>query len=87
MTLSAAASGAIILGYAIAALFFFRFWRRTTDGLFLAFAAAFVLLAAAPLLVLILDVPREEQSPFFLLRLAAFSLIILAIAVKSRPAR
>lgn len=84
MNLSAAMSGAIVMGYGVAALFFLKFWRRTSDSLFLAFAAAFVLLAATSLLVLVLQVPREEQSPFFLLRLLAFSLIILAIIHKSR---
>ena len=87
MSLAAAVGGAIIMGYAVAALFFLKFWRRTQDGLFLIFAIAFVLLAATPLLVMSLDVPREEQSPFFLLRLAAFALIILAVAARSRISR
>lgn len=87
MSLSAAVSGAIIMGYAVAALFFLKFWRRTEDRLFLVFAAAFVLLGATPLLVVILEVPREEQSPFFLLRLAAFALIIFAIVARSRTSR
>jgi hypothetical protein len=34
-------AGAVTMGFAVAGLFFLRFWRRTTDGLFLAFAAAF----------------------------------------------
>lgn len=76
--------GAIIMGYAVAALFFLKFWRRTADGLFLAFAAAFLLLAMTPLLTILLEVPREEQSPFYLLRLLAFLIIIVAIIGKSR---
>ena len=35
--------GAIALGFAIAALFFLKFWHRTREGLFLAFAGAVVL--------------------------------------------
>jgi uncharacterized membrane protein YeiB len=84
VTIAGVISGAIIMGYAIAALFFAKFWRRTRDGLFLAFAAAFVLLAVGPLLMIVLEVPREEQSPFFLLRLAAFGILIAAIVAKSR---
>lgn len=80
-------SGMVIMGYALAALFFARFWKRTGDRLFLAFSAAFVLLAVGPLLMIWLEVPREEQSPFFLIRLAAFSLIILAVVGKSRASR
>jgi uncharacterized membrane protein YeiB len=76
--------GAIIMGYAVAAIFFLKFWRRTADTLFLAFAAAFLLMAATPLLTILLEVPREEQSPFYLLRLLAFLIIIVAIIGKSR---
>lgn len=83
MSASIAASGAIIMGYAVAALFFVRFWRRTGDRLFLAFAFAFLLMAATPFLTITFEVPREEQSPFYLLRLAAFLIIICAIVVKS----
>ncbi|NJC39797.1 putative membrane protein YeiB [Brevundimonas alba] len=84
MSPTGVATGAIIMGYAVAALFFLKFWRRTGDRLFLAFAAAFLLLAATPLLTLALDIPREEQSPFYLLRASAFVIIIVAIITKSR---
>lgn len=86
MSVPALAVGAIIMGYAVASLFFFKFWRRTGDRLFLAFSAAFLLMAATPLLTAILEVPREEQSPFYLLRLLAFLIIILAVVGKSRNA-
>src|ERR1044072_3847582 len=38
-------TGMSAMGFVIAALFFLRFWRRTSDYLFLAFSGAFVLLA------------------------------------------
>ncbi|HYE43930.1 MAG TPA: DUF5985 family protein [Caulobacteraceae bacterium] len=76
-------AGAITMGYAVAALFFLRFWRRTHDGLFGAFAGAFFLMALTSLIVKIADIPREEQSMVYLLRLAAFSLIIIAILRKN----
>ncbi len=38
-------------------------------------------------LVVLLAVPREEQSGFYLLRLAAFLLIIAAILIKNVQAR
>ena len=41
-------SGLITMGFLVAAGFFARFWRRTADRLFLAFAIAFVLLASVP---------------------------------------
>jgi len=76
-------AGAITMGYAVAGVFFLRFWRRTRDGLFGAFAGAFFLLALNSLLVTVLDIPREEQSWIYLIRLGAFSLILIAILRKN----
>ena len=80
-------AGVIAMGYFTAGVFFLRFWRRTRDGLFLAFAAAFGLMALTTALVTVLEVPREEQSVIFLLRLAAFLLIIAAVLAKNFKAR
>ena len=44
-------SGAVTLGFLVAAGFFVRFWRKTADRLFLAFAFAFVLFALNQALV------------------------------------
>lgn len=76
-------SGAITIGYVIAGLFFLRFWTRTRDGLFGAFACAFWLLALNQALVALAGIPREEHSWIYLLRLAAFTLIIIAIIRKN----
>jgi hypothetical protein len=78
--------GAVTAGFIIAGLFFLRFWRRTRDGLFLAFAAAFALLGIAQAAVTLSDMPIEERSPLFLLRLTAFGLIIFSILWKNRAA-
>lgn len=77
-------SGAVAFGFVIAALFFFRFWQRTADGLFYWFGIAFVLLAIGQTLLTLLDVSVEERSWLFLLRLAAFSIIIVAVLQKNR---
>ncbi|GIL41065.1 DUF5985 family protein [Roseiterribacter gracilis] len=76
-------SGVAAAGYAIAALFFLRFWRRTGDPLFASFAAAFLLLALVPAMSVLLDLPEEQQAWIYLLRLAAFVLIILALIRKN----
>lgn len=76
-------AGLITMGFLTAALFFLKFWRRTRDGLFMAFSVAFVLMALNQGLPALLGTPREEQSPFYLLRLAAFLLIIAAIVRKN----
>ena len=80
-------SGAVAAGFLVAALFFLRFWRRTRDGLFLAFAVAFLLLGLAQALLSVANVPVEERSWIYLFRLAAFALILIAIVRKNRPAR
>lgn len=79
-------SGAVAFGFLIAALFFFRFWQRTADGLFYWFGVAFLLLATGQALLSLLDISVEERSWLFLLRLAAFSIIIVAILRKNRRA-
>lgn len=76
-------SGLITMGYLIAGLFFLRFWSRTHDLLFGAFALAFWLLAANQGLVALSDSPREEHSWFYLLRLTAFLVIIAAVINKN----
>ena len=40
-------TGAVTFGFFVASLFFLRFWRRTGDTLFMAFALAFALLGVA----------------------------------------
>ena len=81
------ASGMITMGFLVATVFFTRFWARTLDPLFLAFAAAFFLLAANQALVALLELPREEVSQIYLLRILAFAIIIAGIVWKNRTAR
>lgn len=75
--------GMVTMGLLTAGLFFFQFWRRTADGLFLAFAAAFWLLALSQALGTVLQPVREEHSWIFLPRFAAFALLIVAIVRKN----
>jgi len=79
-------SGAITMGFVVAGFFFLRFWKRTRESLFVAFAAAFWLLGLAQALLAFTDIPVEERSWLFLLRLAAFSLILVSIWRKNRRA-
>lgn len=80
-------AGAIALGYVIGGVFFWRFWSRTKDSLFLVFAAAFGLMAVNQAVPTLLGIPTEEQSGVYLLRLAAFVLIIVAILRKNLQGR
>ena len=76
--------GAIVMGFAVAALMFLRFWRRTGEGLFLAFSGAFLLLAVTQALLTLAGIPTEERSFLYLLRLAAFLLILGALWWQNR---
>ena len=86
-TLQAFMGGAVSAGYLVAALFFLRFWRRTRDGLFAAFAAAFVLLAANQAAPILFGIPDEALGGVYLLRLAGFLMIILAVLRKNLGGR
>lgn len=75
--------GVITGGYLIAGLFFLKFWKRSRDTLFAAFAVAFWLLALNQVVLVAAGVPSEEQSWIYLLRLAAFVVIAVAIVHKN----
>ncbi len=86
MTLYDFLSGAVSLGFIVCALFFLRFWRRTRDGLFMAFALAFSLLGLGQAILALANIPTEERGSIYLIRLAAFALILIAIVRKNRSA-
>ena len=78
-------AGAVTLGYFVAAAFFLRFWRRTHDRLFLAFAAAFLLLSVNQALAAFLGAGDERTPYTYVLRVLGFVLILYAIVDKNLP--
>lgn len=86
MTLYDFLSGAVALGFGVSALFFLNFWRRTRDELFLAFSLAFFLLGIGQTVLALANIPTEERGSIYLLRLAAFLLILVAIYRKNSRA-
>jgi hypothetical protein len=76
-------SGAVTLGFVVATLFFLRFWRKTSDRLFLAFATAFALLALNQALAQWLGAADERVGYTYLLRIVGFVLILAAIIDKN----
>ena len=76
-------AGAVTLGYIVAAAFFLRFWRKTAERLFLAFAAAFALFALNQALAYAFTVIVEPASLVYALRVLAFLIIIGAIVDKN----
>lgn len=76
-------SGMVTAGYLVAALFFFRFWRRTTDSLFVNFSIAFLLFASGQFGSIWFDGQHDDNTWIFLLRLAGFVLLLVAIVRKN----
>jgi hypothetical protein len=85
-------SGVLVTGYAVIGLFFLRFWKQSRDRLVLFFALAFCMLAVQRL-ALTVSLPfalfqneegAEGHLAFYLMRLAAYVLILLAILDKNR---
>lgn len=76
-------AGMITMGYLVASAFFFRFWVRTSDALFIAFSVSFLLFAISAALTSLLSLPYEERSWLYLIQLAAFVLLIVAILAKN----
>ena len=78
--------GAIVLSCGVAGLFFLRFWRKTRDRLFALFAIAFWTLGLN-WLALAFTNQDEVRTFLYVIRLAAFVLILYAIVEKNRAAR
>lgn len=88
--------GATAMACAIAGLFFLRFWRDAGDRLFAIFALAFWLFGGTRVALALLSrqddsgiLPGsgEHELSIYLVRLAAFVLILIAIIDKNRPMR
>jgi peptidoglycan/LPS O-acetylase OafA/YrhL len=76
-------SGALTMGFVIAAVFFLRFWRRTGERFFCAFALAFALLALNQALAQWLGSADERVGYTYLLRVLGFVIILAAIVDKN----
>ena len=76
--------GGIATAAFIAGLFFLRFWKASRDRFFLLFATAFWL-EGAHRVVIYQWAGADEASPlYYLPRLVAYALIIVAIVDKNR---
>lgn len=80
-------SGALIMGYFIAALFFQKFYKTTRDRLFAFFATAFWILCVQRVMLALSTRSVEDTVIFYIVRLIAFLIILYAIVDKNRAAR
>jgi hypothetical protein len=77
-------SGAIIMAYLVAGLYFLRFWKESADRLFMIFGIAFWVLGGQRILLFALA-GNDQAHPFIYgVRLLAFLLILGAILDKNR---
>lgn len=76
-----------MVGYSLAGLFFFKFWRSTRDKLFLYFATAFWILSVQRVALALTTRTTEDAVLIYSFRLLAFLIILYAIVHKNMEAR
>jgi hypothetical protein len=76
--------GTIAMASIAVAMFFLRFWRDTRDRLFALFAVTFALLGVTRFGLAMSGDPSEGNTSWYWVRLAAFIIILVAIADKNR---
>ena len=76
-------NGGTMLASLGVALYFLRYWRRTRDRLFLAFAAAFAVFAVNRVVLFALDEDSEARTYVYLLRALMFLILAAAIVDKN----
>jgi hypothetical protein len=76
-------AGAVTIAYLVSSAFFLRFWKKTSERLFLAFGIAFVFLALNQIAATYLEAGDERTIYAYALRVIAFTLIVLAIVDKN----
>lgn len=81
------AFGVVAMGFAVAGLFFLRFWRQTRDRLFALFSLAFFVLAANRVGFALVARHEGRGDYLYWVRLLAFLLILVAIVDKNRSRR
>lgn len=79
--------GVVAITSLIAGLFFLKFWRRTRDSLFLAFAIAFLMEGTNRVASLNASRPNEGSPWIFTIRLIAFLIILGGILHKNYGAK
>ena len=79
--------GMLTMAGLVASLFFLRYWKVSGERLFAYFAVAFALLAVNWLVLAAIDPTFEARHLIYLIRLAAFIVMIVGIVDKNRVMR
>jgi hypothetical protein len=80
-------TGAIACASITVGLFFLRFWKSTHDRFFLYFALSFWIQGANRIHIGLKGATNEDDAAIYLIRLAAYLLILIAIWDKNRNPR
>lgn len=83
-TLDAILTGAIAMASATISVFFFSYWKTTRDRFFLFFGTSFLLETVTRLLLGVTNAHGEGEPAYYLIRLVAYALILIAIVDKNR---
>lgn len=83
-SINAMLTGAIAMACMTISLFFFSFWRSSRDRFFLFFGMSFLLEAVNRLLLATTSLQNEDTPTYYLIRLVAYALILIAILDKNR---
>jgi len=75
--------GTIATSSITASMFFYKFWRRTRDSLFLCFGIAFLIEGLNRIALLASEHPNEANPWVYIVRLAAFLIILVGILRKN----
>ena len=73
--------------FMVAAVVFGRFYRDTRDRFFLLFSIGFLTLGAQYWLLALYSVPDESQHWLYVVRLIAFTFIVVAVVDKNRQSQ
>jgi len=76
--------GALAMGFLVIAMFFARFFARTRDRFFAFMGVAFLIMSTNQVALMLFGEASEYQSWLYLVRLAAFVLILVGIYDKNR---
>jgi hypothetical protein len=68
-------TGATAMGWLLAGLFFFRFWRQTRDRFFLWFALSFWLEAAGRVALALMQPAAEDNPGIYGVRVVAYVML------------
>ncbi|HEY0843875.1 MAG TPA: DUF5985 family protein [Noviherbaspirillum sp.] len=77
-------TGAIAMASATISLFFFSYWKSTRDRFFVFFGTSFLLEAINRILLGVTSMHGEDEPAYYLIRLVAYALILIAILDKNR---